>query len=162
MGASPAYPHDIEGHGDFLYEFMPIAAATYSVLVGDYDQLDEYAGAYFLATAATMSLKSLTKKPRPDGSNNRSFPSGHTKAAFVSAAYLHRRYGWETAWPAYLAASYVGYTRVHSDKHYPIDVLAGAAIGIGSVFAVVEPGDNFTIFPNISSQEIGFTLKYEF
>ena len=162
LGIGPAAAHDIEGHGDFLYETMPFFAPVYSALIGDYDQLEEYAAAYMLATAATVSLKSLTHKERPDGSNFRSFPSGHTKAAFVSAAYLHRRYGWETAWPAYLAAGYVGYTRVHSKKHYPIDVLAGAGIAIGTVFALVEPGENFTFLPNISTKEIGFSVKYKF
>lgn len=39
-------------------------------------------------------------------------------------------YGWSWGVPAYLAASFVGFTRVQSDEHYTHDVLVGAAIGI--------------------------------
>ena len=78
-------------------------------------------------------LKGTIDKPRPDKTNNNSFPSGHTSAAFTGATFIHRRYGFNSAWTAYIAASFVGYTRVYAEKHYWEDVLAGAILaGINS------------------------------
>jgi len=68
-------------------------------------------------------------KKRPTGSNQ-SFPSGHTSAVFQGAAFIHKRYGLKQAAAAYIGATFVGYSRVESDKHFTEDVIAGAALGI--------------------------------
>jgi len=81
----------------------------------------------------THFLKQTIDKPRPDDTNNNSFPSGHTSAAFSGATFIHKRYGFNKAWPAYVVASFVGYSRVYAKKHYWEDVLAGAILaGINS------------------------------
>ena len=81
----------------------------------------------------THFLKQAIDKPRPDWSNNNSFPSGHTSAAFSGATFIHHRYGFSKAWPVYMVASFVGYSRVYAEKHYWEDVLAGAILaGINS------------------------------
>lgn len=41
----------------------------------------------------TFGLKRVTHRMRPDGSNNLSFPSGHTGNAFVSAEFMAQEYG---------------------------------------------------------------------
>jgi len=64
-----------------------------------------------------------------------SFPSGHTTFAFNSAALLSMTYKkWYVVIPAYLWAAGVGYSRLYLGEHYPSDVLAGAAMGIGSAY----------------------------
>lgn len=56
------------------------------------------------------------------------FPSGHTSTAFGSAVPLAAVAGpW--AAPAVGFAGLVGWSRLYSHKHYPSDVLVGAAIG---------------------------------
>jgi len=87
-----------------------------------------------LATMLTTHfLKKTIDKNRPDGTNNNSFPSGHTSAAFSGATFIHMRYGLKIAWPTYLLASFVGYSRIYAKKHYFEDVLAGAILaGINS------------------------------
>jgi membrane-associated phospholipid phosphatase len=61
-----------------------------------------------------------------------SFPSGHTTLAFATATTLALNYKkWYIVIPAYLWAGSVAYSRLYLGKHYPGDVLAGAAIGIG-------------------------------
>ena len=57
----------------------------------------------------------------------------------MAATFIQQRYGWQYGLPAYVAASYVGYTRVASDQHYLEDVLAGAAIGALAVGILLNP-----------------------
>jgi membrane-associated phospholipid phosphatase len=67
--------------------------------------------------------------------HGQSFPSGHTSIAFNTAAELTIQYKrWYVAVPAYLWAGSVGYSRLYLGKHYPSDVLGGAATGIGSAY----------------------------
>jgi lipid-A-disaccharide synthase len=75
------------------------------------------------ALAPTLKVMGPTLK-------HRSFPSGHTAAAFGCAAGLayafRRRRG---LWV--LPAAFAGLTRVACGVHFPFDVLAGAALGAG-------------------------------
>jgi len=79
---------------------------------------------------ATYALKYSVSEERPNGADSHSFPSGHTSVSFAGAEFIRKEYGWGWATPAYLAASYVGWSRVASDNHYTRDVVAGAAIGV--------------------------------
>lgn len=79
--------------------------------------------------AVTYALKYSIDADRPNG-NPHSFPSGHTSASFMGAEFIRKEYGWWAGAPAYLAASYVGWTRQQSRNHYSRDVFAGAAIGV--------------------------------
>jgi membrane-associated phospholipid phosphatase len=64
--------------------------------------------------------------------HGQSFPSGHTSLAFATATTLALNYKkWYIVIPAYLWAGSVAYSRMYLGKHYPGDVLAAAAIGIG-------------------------------
>ena len=68
--------------------------------------------------------------------HNQSFPSGHTSLAFATATTLSMQYKkWYVTVPAYAWASSVAYSRMYLGKHYPTDVLAGAAVGIGTSLA---------------------------
>lgn len=80
---------------------------------------------------ATYGLKYSLNTPRPNG-GSQSFPSGHTAAAFMGAEFIRKHYGGWWSAPAYLAASWVGYTRVESHNHYWGDVLGGALVGIAA------------------------------
>lgn len=88
---------------------------------------------FFLAfgrmEVVTYGLKYSVDEQRPNGEPH-SFPSGHTSASFMGAEFIRKEYGWWYGAPAYLAASYVGWTRQQSRNHYSRDVFAGAAIGI--------------------------------
>ncbi|MBB4910626.1 bifunctional phosphatase PAP2/diacylglycerol kinase family protein [Actinophytocola algeriensis] len=71
----------------------------------------------------------MTKRP-----TSSSFPSGHSASAFAfaSAAAMEHRGAAAVTLP--LAAA-VGYSRVHTGVHWPTDVAAGAAIGVGAAYA---------------------------
>ena len=86
--------------------------------------------------ATVFSLKSLTREPRPDGSSNNSFPSGHTAQAFAAATFLNEEYKDRFHWMPYAAyglASGVGMLRIANNRHYVSDVLMGAGLGILSM-----------------------------
>ena len=67
-----------------------------------------------------------------------SFPSGHTAAAFSLATSLSITYPkWYVIAPSAVWACGVGFARMNQGVHYPSDVVAGAAIGVGCAFVNV-------------------------
>ena len=86
--------------------------------------------AQLLTQGVTQLLKYSVGRTRPDGSNQRSFPSGHVSGTFASATVLNRHYGWKVGIPAFGVASYVAASRISHNKHYLSDVVFGAAIGL--------------------------------
>jgi membrane-associated phospholipid phosphatase len=79
---------------------------------------------------AVTALKSMVGRTRPDGSDTRSFPSGHTSGAFTISTILSRRHGWKVGIPAFGLATFTAIARMEDNRHYFSDVVAGAAIGI--------------------------------
>lgn len=85
--------------------------------------------------ALVTPLKHLTKEERPDGSNNLSYPSGHTSTAFASAEFLRREYKDVSPWygiGGYVAATATGALRMYKNRHWLGDIVAGAGFGIAS------------------------------
>jgi undecaprenyl-diphosphatase len=89
------------------------------------------------ATVVNVALKPLTRRRRPVQAHarplvrmprSRSFPSGHTAAAFAFATGVARVLP-AASLPLYALAGLVGYSRVHTGVHYPLDVLSGAFSG---------------------------------
>jgi hypothetical protein len=118
-----------------------------------------------LAGGMTAGLKLLTGRERPDGSDRLSFPSFHAAATFCTAAILWDRWGAGAGIPAGMIAVFTGVSRVDLGRHYPSDVLAGAAIGIAAGLAVsrahgVESGDGTDGFrvgwDSVTGLSIGF------
>lgn len=89
-----------------------------------------------IMAGAVNGIKYSVGRLRPDGSRYNSFPSGHTATAFMTASMLHKEYGWRSPWfsiGGYTAAAVTGVSRICNNRHWLSDVVAGAAIGIGSV-----------------------------
>lgn len=94
--------------------------------------------AFSVAAMAAMvnGVKYSVQRLRPDESAYNSFPSGHTATAFMTATMLHKEYEGRSPWfsiGGYTLATLTGVSRVLNNRHWLTDVLAGAAIGIGSV-----------------------------
>ncbi len=92
------------------------------------------------ASAANGPAKMLVRRRRPSSGSrpsligmprSTSFPSGHSAAAFAFATGASTRLP-DLAPLLFALAGAVAYSRVHTGVHYPSDVAAGAAIGIGS------------------------------
>ncbi|WP_234414049.1 phosphatase PAP2 family protein [Ideonella sp. A 288] len=125
--AAPAQAQSQRSAGNFLATAIPLGTLATELYRGDRDGARQFAATFMAATASTEVLKRVTDVQRPDESNNLSFPSGHAARAFSSAAYVRHRHGLEAAAPLYLAALYVGHTRVSARRHRWADI-AGAAV----------------------------------
>jgi len=154
---------NLEKSGDILHLLLPASAFGATLIIED-----NYQGSWQLIKSGVVSrvavegLKYAVDKDRPDDSGDDSFPSGHTADSFAAATFIQQRYGWSWAVPAYLAATFVGYTRVESDKHYVEDVLAGAAIGILSGLYFTEPYSGVTISPVAGNGHYGLNFSGTF
>lgn len=122
----------IQNIGDVFLIGLPIATVATSFIIGDEKGAWQFTKGLILTVGVTAGLKLGISKERPDMSNDNSFPSGHTSTVFHSAGYVHRRYGFKYSIPSYLLAGFTAASRIDSKKHDIIDVIAGAAIGLGS------------------------------
>jgi hypothetical protein len=89
--------------------------------------------AYLIMGSSVNILKKTSKVERPDGSNARSFPSGHTATAFMGAEFLRQEYKDVSDWygiTGYVVAAGTGLFRIYNEKHWLTDVATGAGIGI--------------------------------
>lgn len=102
--------------------------------------MDGLSASVISAGLITPSLKKLIGRSRPNSargpfeftafSDQYSFPSGHTTQAFAVATVIAAHY--DQYWVktlSYGVAASVGYARIHQNRHYLSDVLAGAIIG---------------------------------
>ncbi len=97
-----------------------------------WDELWTIGEGYGAAALTVAVLKEAVQRPRPGGGGigTHSFPSGHSSAAFTSAALIQENSGWLAGAPAAGLAAFTAFERVEEGHHYPSDVLAGAAIGV--------------------------------
>lgn len=100
-------------------------AATRAVLI-------EAGVALIPVNLVVEALKYATNRPRPNGDHHRrnsAFPSSHAANAFALAVVLIRRWR-RMAVPALLLAALVAVSRVYLNKHWCMDVVAGAGVGV--------------------------------
>ena len=136
----------IERTGDVLQLLIPAIGLSSTIfLEQNQDGIKQFCKSLASNLIITQTLKLITKKHRPNGSCCTSFPSGHTSIAFMGAGFIHRRYSWKYSIPAYIGATFVGYSRVEANKHYVEDVIVGATIGVLSSFYFTTPFKNFII-----------------
>lgn len=128
----------IERSGDVLALALPVAAFAASLTENDREGTWQFVKAGLISQGVVHTLKRTIDRSRPDGGRH-SFPSGHTSSAFVGAGFVHMRYGLKYAWPMYIAAGYVGFTRVDSNRHHQTDIAAGAAISMLTCVLIVSP-----------------------
>lgn len=125
--------------GDVLRFAMPAGVATYELWRGDREGLWQFGRSWIVTLGATEVIKRSTRVERPDRSDDLSFPSGHASHAFAAATYMHRRHGFDEAWPWYAAATYVGWTRVQANRHRWVDIAGSAALAGASSWWLVSP-----------------------
>jgi membrane-associated phospholipid phosphatase len=133
-----AAPADWGKASDLVRSGLVIGAIGIPVADRDWRGAEQDAIALAVTGGTTAALKYAIHETRPDGSDDNSFPSGHSSISFAAAAGLEQRFGWKVGVPAHLAAAFVGLARVKADKHYWHDVLVGAAIGEAAGLLLVD------------------------
>lgn len=146
--------------GDAVLLTLPVATLATSLIVGDKKGAWQFTKGLLLTAGLTQSLKFTINKQRPDMSNNNSFPSGHTSTVFHSASYIHERYGFKHSIPAYLLAGFTAASRIESRKHDLLDVVAGAAIGLGSNLLFTTKYKQYHMVFTYNKHMIGFRYKF--
>jgi membrane-associated phospholipid phosphatase len=122
---------------------------------------------FALDTVLVQGLKAATGRTRPNGANDRSFPSGHASDAFLLATVLSHYYGPKVAVPAYALATLVAVARVESLEHYPSDTVAGATVGYISAMAAVRSAEHAgrrrtTVMPVVGPGRVGVMVAVAF
>ncbi len=176
---------DIRGenkiHLDDYLIYAPLTADI-GMSIGGYESAHNYkdkALLYLMSTALNAFIvypvKSLTTRLRPDDSDIRSFPSGHTSNAFVGAEFFWQEYKDRSVWLAasgYLAAAATGYLRVYNDKHWFSDVVTGAGLGILAtkitywIYPEIQrlftaKNSALTVLPLINNDFTGLFIQYK-
>jgi PAP2 superfamily len=148
--------------GDVLSVAMPVGVAAYEAGRRDDEGLWQFGKSWAATVVSTEILKHTTNVTRPDGSDDRSFPSQHAANAFVAATYMHRRHGFEQAWPLYLAATYVGWTRVQADKHRWADIAGSAALAGAFSWCLVTPASGepaVVVTPSLAPRAVSLEIR---
>lgn len=102
---------------------------------------------YALSSGVSYGLKKAVHERRPDGTDRKSFPSGHATMVFAGATILHKEYGKLSPWisvAGYGVATLTAADRVRRHRHHWQDVAAGAAIGVGGTVLGYWLGDKLT------------------
>lgn len=150
----PLFAH----HLDNYLQYAPMVAVYGLNLAGVKgkhsigDQTALYILSFGIMGVTTTTIKHLADRPRPDGSNNYSFPSGHTANAFAAAEFLNQEYRDVSPWigyAGYTVAAATGALRLYNNKHWLSDVVAGAGIGIASTKIA------YLVYPHLKKLVIG-------
>ncbi len=102
------------------------------------------AASWVVAGGIGYTMKHSIHEWRPDHSDRRSFPSGHSLFAFAGATALHKEFGGVSPWVSvagYGVATAVAVDRVLRDRHHWYDTVAGAGIGIAATHLTWWLGD---------------------
>jgi undecaprenyl-diphosphatase len=98
-------------------------------------------GAYLLATLSASGLQAAIPRDRPHlptllpRPGTHSFPSGHATTSFACATLLAAVEP-RLRVPLYVLAALIAFSRLEVGVHFPLDVLAGSALGVGLGAAV--------------------------
>lgn len=131
----------------YLVLMLLVAFARRTII--PYRYILVYGIAVAIGIGAEELLKGVFQIPRPAmaiGRDNilvlgeiklrNSFPSGHATFSFLSAYVLGYRRTMYWKFPLFGFALLVAWSRIYVGAHYPLDVAAGAVLGIASGFAV--------------------------
>ncbi|GEA49414.1 hypothetical protein VIN01S_02180 [Vibrio inusitatus NBRC 102082] len=152
--------------GDYLQILIPATGLFATWLHDDPEGAKQLALSVGATQVIVHGTKNLVGRMRPNSSSPNSFPSGHTAAAFSGAAFLQSRYGAAWGVPAYAAASFVGLSRMHGNRHFADDVLAAAGISFLVNQYLISPYQSknmaFSATPTKDGVQLGASFTNDF
>ncbi len=155
---------EVANFGGSLGSGTPGIAIALAQLFFDTPEGIAHAKAIILTATTHISMASIVQRERPSKRNKLSFPSGHTSSSFATATSLAYSYGYKAGIPAYIAASFVGVSRINENIHWLSDVVAGAALGIywGRASALNTSKETYTLLPSLSHDYAGLSFHLPF
>lgn len=166
MAAAPqgAFAGTMESAGTDVAVALPLLAGGFALSKGDWTGVAELTADTVGTVGTTYVLKQFVREQRPDKSDFKSFPSDTAALAFAPAQFLWDRYGWEYGVPAYLAAGFVGYSRVDAKKHHWYDVAASAGIAFtfSKIFTSEYRKPNLDYHFAATTDSVYASLNYRF
>lgn len=137
---------------DAVFEYVPYAS-VFALKACGVESRDNWAqlvvgtaASWVFTAGVTYTLKHTIHEWRPDHTDQKSFPSGHSAFAFAGATMLHKEYGKVSPWisvAGYSVATLTAVSRVARDRHHWYDAAAGAGIGILSTELTYYVTDKF-------------------
>ncbi len=79
----------------------------------------------------------LDPEPLLEVPTTSSFPSGHSSSSFA-CAFVLSRFAPRLTVPLFALAALIGFSRIYVGVHYPLDVLAGAILGLVVATALLK------------------------
>lgn len=169
-------------HADDYLRIVPMVAVyglNLAGIKGKHTVLNQtglYVFSMAIMAGSTTIVKRLADRPRPDGADNYSFPSGHTAMAFTAAECLNQEYRDVSPWigyAGYTVATATGVLRMYNNRHWLSDVVAGAGFGIASakVAYLLYPklgkmagkgSRHYSMVPTYQRKTVGFALNGTF
>jgi len=189
LGAvSPVYYPGIVATSRMTGMILLDALNIHDYSASTYAKMFRFQQALYYTKVVTHLAKRNIQRHRPDGSDTYSFFSGHTSAAFATSTFFYLEMrdfidhlaqsregklplmsprGWKMVsfGVIYGWAGYVGYSRIHDNKHYLSDVIVGAASGI-LVSYLVYPHQTksdrlqFGVQPMRNGAAIGLSMNF--
>lgn len=147
--------------GDVMAYVLPATALGLTAIFHDGEGTREFSKSAVITMAATVGLKYAIHSRRPNGKPH-SFPSGHAAITFSSAEFMYQRYGWKYGVPAYVLASFVGYSRIRAHEHYFRDAAAGAALGLFTTHLLTQPYHGWLVQPALAHDYHGVRVSRTF
>ena len=163
-GATTAEAGGMEQAGTAVAIALPLMAGGFALSKNDWTGVAQLTLDTVATVGTAYALKHVVSEWRPDHSDKQSFPSDTAALAFAPAQFVWDRYGWEYGVPAYLAAGFVGYSRVDAKKHHWYDVAASAGIAFTfSKFITTEYRNNkFDYRFSATTQSVSAGMSYRF
>lgn len=148
-------------HSDFLNVFMPAVTSlgdagvfwlTWAALLCFFPKTRK-TGILMVAAlsvtfvVSTLGLKNLFERLRPCAQfpkeffficpSGFSFPSGHSISSFAAAGVLFFRHE-KGGLVALILAAMIAFSRTYLYVHFPLDILIGSLLGVGSAYLIVR------------------------
>ncbi len=146
-------------NGDLLQLAIPLSGYLAAWLHNDWEGAKQLTYSVAGSQLIVDTTKKIVGRKRPSGNSSRSFPSGHAAAGFSGAHFLQMRYGAKWGLPAYAAASYVAYSRVHGKRHFVSDVTASAGISFLVNQYLVSPYSSKGVYLNAQQTDNGMLMN---
>jgi membrane-associated phospholipid phosphatase len=129
----------IETLGTGVAIALPLTAAGITLYKGDVMGSAQLTVETLLTVGTAYALKNIVREERPNGTDDRSFPSGTSALASSGSSFLWGRYGWEYGLPAFALSQFVSYSRVQAREHHWYDTLASSAMAAGYGYVLATP-----------------------